>query len=338
MLFNDHLHGTLVVETVESERLRGNPLGDPPRRRLPVYLPPGYPDARERWPLVVGLAGHFGSAAGWLGFRAFDENLIQLADRLMAAGELPPAVLALPDLSTKHGGAQGLDSQAVGPYQSHLADEVLPWLREHFAVDPRREATALCGKSSGGFAALRLAMARPELAARVAVSAADLHFEMSLRPELARLPAILARLGGLDAFLVGLPSLRKLGEDEAALLGLVALGLAYAPDPDAPHGFRWPIDLATGELDEELFARWKTHDPCERVLALPAEADALRSLLVLHVESGDRDEYHADLGARVFASRCRKAGIAVSHEEFSGGHFGTTWRWETLLGEALAGV
>jgi enterochelin esterase-like enzyme len=338
MLFNDGLHGTLVVETIDSERLRGNPLGAPSRRRLPLYLPPGYPDERESWPLMLALSGHFGTAAGWLGFRAFAENPIQLADRLMANGELPPAVLALPDLSTPHGGAQGLDSPGAGPWQSHLAGELLPWLRENYALDPRREATAVVGKSSGGFAALRLAMTHPELVGRVAVSAADLHFEMTLRPELARLPGSLARLGGLRAFLGTLPTLRRLGEDEARVLQLVALAESYAFDPGAPHGIRWPIDSESGELDGALFDRWLAEDPCERLRHHPGEAAALRSLAVLHVEAGDRDEYHADLGARVFAHRCRQAGIAVSYEEFPGGHFGTSWRYETLFKRALEGL
>ena len=50
--------GTLVIETVESAALRGNPLDDSPARRIAVWLPPSY--AREperRYPVIYWLAG-----------------------------------------------------------------------------------------------------------------------------------------------------------------------------------------------------------------------------------------------------------------------------------------
>jgi enterochelin esterase family protein len=327
---NELLHGNMVVERVDSRLLRGNPLGDPPIRHCPVYLPPGYHAATRRYPLVLILAGQFGNSAGWLGFRAFDENIFQLADRLMAQGAMSPAVLAFPDCFTRYGGGQYLDSAGTGPYQSHLADELLPLLDAHFRLRGDAAGRAVAGKSSGGFGALRLAMARPGLFAHCACSAGDLHFDMTLRPEIARLPAALARLGGLAAFLERLPALRKLGADEACALNLLALASAYSPTREPP-GFRLPIDPASGELDEEVFALWRAQDPAERLSAHRAERDALAALRTLYLEAGDRDEFHAELGARVFAHRCRAQGIELIHREYEGGHFGATWRWGEML-------
>ena len=53
------MQGRVEIHEVESERLRGNPLGDPARRRVPVYLPPGYDDAGapDAYPVLFGLAG-----------------------------------------------------------------------------------------------------------------------------------------------------------------------------------------------------------------------------------------------------------------------------------------
>jgi len=39
--------GTVVIERVESQALKGNPLGDPHVREVPVYLPPGYENGQE---------------------------------------------------------------------------------------------------------------------------------------------------------------------------------------------------------------------------------------------------------------------------------------------------
>ena len=40
--------GTVIIETIASDALRGNPLGDPSVRRVPVYLPPGYESSDAR--------------------------------------------------------------------------------------------------------------------------------------------------------------------------------------------------------------------------------------------------------------------------------------------------
>jgi hypothetical protein len=42
------LVGRIDENVISSELLRGNPLGDPHERPLPVYLPPGYDDEPDR--------------------------------------------------------------------------------------------------------------------------------------------------------------------------------------------------------------------------------------------------------------------------------------------------
>ena len=39
------LEGRVVVEEFDCEALKGNPLGDPHQRSVPIYLPPGYDPA-----------------------------------------------------------------------------------------------------------------------------------------------------------------------------------------------------------------------------------------------------------------------------------------------------
>jgi len=331
---NEALQGTVVVERVDSALLRGNALGDPSLRHCPVYLPPHYHCDETRFPLLLVLGGHFSSAPGWLGFRAFEENIIQLADRLMEQGAIPHAILAFPDCSTRYGGSQYLDSSGTGPYQRHLVEEILPLLDRHFRLLDGARHRAVAGRSSGGFGALRVAMSHPGLFAHCASGAGDLNFHMGLRPELARLPSTLERQGGLISFLAHLSELRSLNADAACLLNAIALSTCYSPSQDFP-GFLLPVDPHSGEVDEGLFQLWRDQDPAERVLCRPAEVDALGSLETLYVEAGDRDEYHADLGARVFAHRCARQGLAVDLHIHPGGHFGGRARWEEMLPKLL---
>jgi enterochelin esterase-like enzyme len=333
---NEQLHGTLVVEQIESQVLKGNPLGDPHRRHLPIYLPPNYHQNEQRYPLVLGLSGLFGNTLSWLSFRAFDENLVQLIDRLIVEKELPPFVLALPDCFTRFGGSQYIDSLGTGRYAEFVALESLPFLQQNYRVSAAAEDTVLAGKSSGGFGSLRLAMRWPELFGHVAVSAADLNFDMTARPEIAALPSALERHQGLQSFLTELPQLRKLDKSRAQILNIIALSTCYSPRAQAP-GFDFPIDLNTGEMIQPTFAKWLEQDPAERITHHQPELDALASLKTLHIEAGDSDEYASDLGARVFASRLQKAGVPCDPISFRGGHFGTTWRWEHMLKSVWGG-
>ena len=59
--WNRETSGTFHQLTVESELLAGNPLGDPARRPLYVYTPPGYDAKSERrYPTIYVIQGMTG--------------------------------------------------------------------------------------------------------------------------------------------------------------------------------------------------------------------------------------------------------------------------------------
>ena len=58
------LAGRVELLEVESEALRGNPAGEPHRRQVPVYLPPGAEDG-PGLPCLFLLASFTGHARGF---------------------------------------------------------------------------------------------------------------------------------------------------------------------------------------------------------------------------------------------------------------------------------
>lgn len=44
-------------------------------------------------------------------------------------------------------------------------------------------------------------------------------------------------------------------------VNITAMSACYSPNPDSPWGFDYPFDLETGELREDVWARWLVHDP-----------------------------------------------------------------------------
>src|SRR5207244_311003 len=78
-------------------------------------------------------------------------------DALIAAGS-PELILVMPDCFTRFGGSQYVDSAATGRYETHLVDELVPWVDERWRTLAARDHRGIAGKSSGGFGALRLGL------------------------------------------------------------------------------------------------------------------------------------------------------------------------------------
>src|SRR5437660_2932328 len=101
--------------TFESQVLKNNRLGDPYKRPLWVYVPPGYDDEPgRRYPSVYVIQGFTGQLDMWRNRSAFGAKTYpELADELFATGEASPCIVVWVDAWTSVGGAQFLDSPAL---------------------------------------------------------------------------------------------------------------------------------------------------------------------------------------------------------------------------------
>ncbi len=317
--------GTVIVENVASDALRGNPLGDPFVRRVPVYLPPGYETSRARYPVVFVLTGFTGRGTMLLNDAAWDEALPQRMDRLIAEGKVQPMILVMPDCFTRIGGSQYLNSSAVGQYEAHVVKELVAFVDKKYRTLADRDHRAVVGKSSGGYGSVILAMRHPDVFGLMASHSGDMYFELCYKPDIVSALRALPKLGGLDKFWDEIPTIRPKGKDFHDALNVVAMAACYSPNPAAPHGFDLPFDAETGELREDVWQRWLEWDP---VYLIDKHIDALRSLRLIYLDAGLRDEFNLQYGARIFAKRLKECGIPCVHEEFDDGHFGIQYRYD----------
>lgn len=98
--------GRVVRAELRSRCLRGNPLGDPAARVLPVYLPPGYDGSPARYPVLYALAGFTGCGAQMLNVAGWGESMEQRLNRLYAERRIGPMIVVFPDCFTRYGGSQ----------------------------------------------------------------------------------------------------------------------------------------------------------------------------------------------------------------------------------------
>ena len=317
--------GTVVIETITSNVLRGNPLGDPFVRRVPVYLPPGYESGSTRYPSVYVLTGFTGRGTMLLNDAAWDENIAERMDRLIAQGTVRPMILIMPDCFTRIGGSQYLNSAAVGQYEDHVVKELVPFFDNKYRTIADRDHRAVVGKSSGGYGSVMLAMRNPDVFGLMASHSGDMYFELCYKPDIISALKALPKLGGLDKFWDNIPTIRPRDKNFRDAINIVAMAACYSPNPNAPHGFDLPFDLETGELRADVWARWLEWDP---VYLVDKYADALRSLRLIYLDAGLRDEFNLQYGARIFCKRLKQRGISYVYEEFDDGHMSIGYRYD----------
>ncbi|MFI5403103.1 MAG: alpha/beta hydrolase [Planctomycetota bacterium] len=318
----------------QSRVLKGNPLGDPVRRELWVYLPPGFDEGR-RYPVLWCLVGFTGTGSMVVTGNRWAPGLAERLDRLIAEG-CPPVIVAFPDCFTRLGGSQYMNSQATGRYEDYLCDELVPFVDGSLPTLPFRDARGVLGKSSGGYGALRLGMKRPDLFAAVACHSGDMAFALCYQSGFAKTAARIAKAKSLEAWLQEFEATEKKKASDFDAINTVAMASCYSPDPSQPLGLALPFDLESGEMVPEVWARWREHDPVEMVRS---HADALRRLKLLFLDCGSDDEYQLHLGMRLFAKRCAELGIACEVEEFPDDHKSISYRYDVSvpkLARALA--
>lgn len=325
------LQGTLERRSIDSRLLKGNPLGDPSERDLLVYVPADVP-RDTRLPVVMVLAGYAGTNHSIARWDAFSPNVIERFDRLVAAGACPPALLVLPDACNRWGGSQFIDSVATGPYQQYLADEIVPFVDAHYATVAEQSGRAIVGTSSGGFGALRMGLDRPEVFGAIGSIAGDCAFELSILPDLRQAAIAYERAGGVGPFLDAFA--RDPGRHSFVGMLVAAYAAAYAPDLDAPPLLAsLPFDADTAVTIPAQWDRWLAQDPLRRI---SSDQDAFAKANLVRIEAGNRDEHGLHFGARMIARALQGRGRAVQHEEFDGGHRGTSFRYETVLPALIA--
>jgi enterochelin esterase-like enzyme len=325
------LRGTVELPRLASRLLAGNRLGDPAEREVLVYRPPGA-SSSEAYPLVLVLPAYAAGHRSLLGYRLWDVNLFERYERLLEAGTVPAAILVAPDCMTRWGGSQFVDSPGTGPYQRYLVEEVLPFVEARYPVRRDPAGRVVLGRSSGGFGALRLGLDRPGLFGGVGSHAGDALFEVSMRPMFTKAAIAFDRAGGVAPFVARIEEEGPKGGADFDGIITLAEAAAYSP-ADASPWPELPFDPATGELREEVWARWLTHDPVARIAAAPAPFEGVRVFL----DAGDRDEHGLHFAARKMARQLRERGVEVHHEEFPGGHRGTAHRYDRSLEVLLGG-
>jgi enterochelin esterase-like enzyme len=152
-----------AASTVATREFRSTALGR--QWTYAVYLPAGYDTPTLRYPVLYLLHGHGGNLYSWVNLG----RIQQTADALIAGGEIPPAVIIMPDA----GNSWYVDRKEK--MQTAVIQELIPDVEKTFRVLTGRDGRLVAGLSMGGYGAMRFALEYPQLFAAAALLSPAIH-------------------------------------------------------------------------------------------------------------------------------------------------------------------
>lgn len=137
--------------TVESAEFKSAVLGR--SWAFNVYLPTGYdPNGPLRYPVLYLLHGNGADRNEW----TQKGRIRRTADALIESGEIPPAIIVMPDAGT----SWYVDLKE--PLESAFFLELIPVIEKNYRALATRDARLIGGLSMGAYGALRYALKYPE--------------------------------------------------------------------------------------------------------------------------------------------------------------------------------
>ena len=303
--------GRLVADSLESPALAANLLGDPGRRAVSVYLPPGYDqETGRRYPVVYLLHGFKAKNRLWTGPGQPGRGLEiqEMADDLIQRGIIKPLIIVMPDAANAYGGSFYLNSAVTGLWEDFICRDLVNYIDRTYRTIPQTRARGLAGHSMGGYGAFWLGLRHPETFSAVyGMSPACLVFtEHFLKLQRSNLLAV-AKLTDRNRF-----------EDLAWRDQVViAAGAAVAPNPARPPWLAdFPLEEVNGQevLNNGVWQRWLESDPYSHLES--GRANLVQLSLAFDMGTADRMLPQCQMVHQAL----ERLGVPHSFEEFQGDH------------------
>lgn len=312
---------------IESQAIKGFPMGDNHRRRLPIYIPPNYDRNRNQpYPVIVMLSG-YGSRSEKFVWQSsvFEPSLPDQLDLAILNGEMPEVIIAFPDGSSKLGSSQYINSPVLGHYMDYICDEVTTFVDHHHHTSRQANQRAIMGHSSGGFGALVTGMLRPDAFGHICSSAGDSFYEHLYIPTITPTINAIEKAGSISEFVnwfLNHPNPGSTGCFDAMMT--LAMCACYAPNPNADTimGDLF-FDIKTGALVDEVWQKFLSWDP---VHMTDHHLENLAKLETIQLDCGLQDPYGMTWGHRQIGAKLSQAGIEHQLNEYPGKHGGHSWR------------
>jgi S-formylglutathione hydrolase len=311
---------------IEVDALSNSVAGTETERNIQIYLPEGYADSSEEYPVIYLLHGGPGTDSFYVypellekynekthSFAALptfpEEGFKTWIDTLVARGKLRPSIIVMPDANS----APPLEtswysnSATNGNFEDYICEDLINYMDTHYRTINSRNGRAIIGYCCGGYGALMIAMKHPELFCTVASHSAPLYVGQILY----KIPDFLAENPNCNVT-------EDLWEKPMTSF-MWTMAAAWSPNPDNPPLYAdFPFDCPTGEVDQTIMAKWMANDP---FTLLDNYGQGLKTLSGVYIDIGENDEFQFQLAYPLVFEKLDELGINYDFEMHDGMHY-----------------
>lgn len=144
------------TRTLKSEILKAE-------RKYSIYLPPGYEESDQNYPVLYLLHGGGDDHTGWIQFG----QVQSIADKAIADGKAARMIIIMPDANTERRGYFN-DIRGDFNYEDFFFKELIPHIEQTYRVRKERRYRAISGLSMGGGGTIFYSLHRPDMFAAAA--------------------------------------------------------------------------------------------------------------------------------------------------------------------------
>ena len=315
--YSQAVSGTVVTRIIKSTYLQ-NTGGENPNRKISVYLPPGYQQSKQRYPVIYYLHGFMGNDS-------ITPYMKSILDMSIAKNKIRPYVLVIADNNTLFAGSFYSNSSVIGNWSDFEAKEVVQYMDENFRTIANRDGRGIGGHSMGGYGAIKIAMLYPDVFSCV----------YALSPGLL---AFVKEFGPNSESYKQLAAIKTKDELDKTHYPRViaACARAWSPNPGKPpFYFDLPFNYVRDSLitDTAVFEKWRANMPLYMV---DHYASNLKKLKAIKLDWGRNDAPRFSVQCGMFSQELENHGIEHYAEEYIGTHVNKIWTTDgRVLNEML---
>ncbi|MEP7322377.1 MAG: alpha/beta hydrolase-fold protein [Saprospiraceae bacterium] len=309
--------GTVVQHVINSIALQ-NTGGENPNRRISVYLPPGYNQSNQRYPVIYYLHGFMGTDSISLAMK----NILDMG---ILKKKIRPYILVISDQFTLFAGSFYSNSALTGHWSEFEAKELVSFMDKNFRTIASRDSRGIGGHSMGGYGALKFAMMYPDVFSSVyALSPGLLAFVKEFGPN-------------SDSYkqLASIKTKEALDKTYYPKV-ITACARAWSPNPNKPPFYiNLPFNYTGDSLvvDSVVYETWRENMPAYMINRYVSN---LKKLKAIKLDWGRNDADRFPLQCGMFSQELENHGIEHFAEEYIGTHVNKIWTTDgRVLNEML---
>ncbi|MBX2817283.1 MAG: hypothetical protein KTR24_14845 [Saprospiraceae bacterium] len=235
--------GSTAYLQLESTALKGNSIGDSPKRSVSVYLPPSYQESSHAYPVLYFLHGFTDSNEKWFGMDEHWIDLPAIMDEAMQDGS--EFIVVMPNAHNTFFGSMYTNSSTTGLWEDFIAGDLVTFIDSTFRTIPEARYRGLAGHSMGGYGTAKIGMKNADV-----FSSLYLMSPCCLENSIPDNPGLIKNLAKVN-------TIEQIADQPFFVKASLAAAAAWAPNPDRPPLY---LDLPSeGSVDSSLHARFAAH-------------------------------------------------------------------------------